>query len=179
MKTILAILAALALAPLASFGQTATNPVSEAVRNIVAQHAKTMVAAAEAMPADKYSYHPTPEQMTFGHLIMHIAESNEFLCSKISGMSAPAKLNLTDTDPKDKLVVGLKDSFEFCNTALAKVNDSNLGESLTLFRGRQSTRAAAMIGLTDDLYDHYSAQAIYLRLNGLLPPTAQHRGTMK
>ena len=174
MKTFIAILAALALTPCISFGQS-TNPVSDAVRNIVAQHAKTMVAAAEEMPAEKYSYHPTPQQMTFGHLVMHIAESNEFLCSKISGMSAPAKLNLAETDPKDKLVVGLKDSFDFCTTALAKVNDSNLGESLTLFGGRTSTRAAAMIGLTDDLYDHYSAQAIYLRLNGLLPPTAQRR----
>lgn len=178
MKTLFAILVALALTPCVSFAQAETNPVSDAVRNIVAQHAKTMVAAAEEMPPDKYGYRPTPEQMTFGHLVMHIAESNQFLCSKISGTSAPAKLTLSDTDPKDKLVAGLKDSFEFCSTALAKVNDSNLGESLTLFRGRTSTRAAAMINLTDDLYDHYSAQAIYLRLNGLLPPTAQRRGAM-
>ncbi len=33
--------------------------------------------------------------------------------------------------------------------------------------------AAALIVLSDDWYDHYGAQAIYLRLNGILPPTAQ------
>ena len=29
---------------------------------------KATVAAFEAMPADKFGYKPTPEQMTFGHL---------------------------------------------------------------------------------------------------------------
>jgi hypothetical protein len=32
-----------------------------------------------------------------------------------------------------------------------------------------------MIVLTDDFADHYSSAATYLRLNGLLPPTAQPR----
>jgi hypothetical protein len=30
-----------------------------------------------------------------------------------------------------------------------------------------------MISITDDWADHYSTQAAYLRLNGILPPTAQ------
>lgn len=178
MKTFVAILAALALAPCASFArnrQSNSNPVSEAVRSIVARHGTLMVAAADEMPADKYSYRPSPEQMTFGHLVMHIAESNELLCSKISGMTPPSKLTLTDTDPKDKLVLGLKDSFSFCSTALEKVNDSDLGSQVELFGGRSFTKAFAMITLTDDLYDHYSAQAAYLRLNGKLPPSAQRR----
>lgn len=178
MKTFVAIVAALALAPFASFArnrQSNSNPVSEAVRNIVAHHGTLMVAAAEEMPADKYSYRPTPESMTFGHLVAHIAESNEFLCSKISGMTPPAKLNLTDADSKDKLVLGLKDSFSFCSTALQKVDDSGLGQTMPFFGGRTVTKAFVMISLTDDLYDHYSAQAAYLRLNGKLPPSAQHR----
>jgi hypothetical protein len=182
MKTFVAILAALTLAPCVSFArnrQANSNPVSDAVRTIVAQHGKIMVAAAEEMPANKYSYHPTPAQMTFGHLIMHIAESNEFLCSKISGTPAPAKLKLVDTDPKDKLVSALRDSFAYCSTALEKVDDSNLGQTMPFFGGRTVTKAFVMISLTDDLYDHYSAQAAYLRLNELLPPTAQRRGSMK
>lgn len=178
MKTLVAILAALALAPCASFAgnqQSNSNPVSEAVRSIVTRHATLMVAAADEMPTDKYSYRPTPDQMTFGHLVMHIAESNESLCSKISGMEAPSHAKLADTDPKDTLVDALKNSFSFCSTALAKVNDADLGQSVQLFGGRSFTKAFAMIALTDDLYDHYSAQAAYLRLNGKLPPSAQHR----
>jgi hypothetical protein len=55
---------------------------------------------------------------------------------------------------------------------MAKMDDSKLGETVPFFRGLQS-RAAVMINFTDDLYDHYSQAAMYLRMNGLLPPTAQ------
>jgi DinB family protein len=149
------------------------NPVSNTVRKLVERAAKNLVAAADAMPADKYSFHPTPAQMTFAKLVEHMAGSNNLLCSKISGMAAPAEEKLSETDPKEKLVGALKASFDYCTQALAKVDDSNLGEQLTLFGGRQASRAAAMIALTSDFADHYSMAAIYLRLNGLLPPTAK------
>jgi uncharacterized damage-inducible protein DinB len=178
MRQVLVILAAVAMLPLASFAQTpqiSKNPVSDAVRSILDRESKTIVAAADEMPAEKYSFHPTPAQMTFGHLVVHMANSNNFLCSKISGMPAPAGDKLADTDPKDKLVGALKASFDFCTQTLAKVDDSNLGEQLTLFGSRTATRAATMIILTNDFADHYSTAAAYLRANDLLPPTAQKK----
>src|ERR1700758_1188789 len=148
------------------------NPVSTTVKNQLTRFSKNMVAAAESMPADKYGFKPTPEMNSFGHLMIHIVESNNLLCSKISGAAAP-DTKLADADGKDKLVAGLKASFDFCTTALANVDDSKLGESLVLFGNRPATRAAALIGLSDGWNDHYGAQAIYLRLNGILPPSAQ------
>jgi len=148
------------------------NPVSATVKSQLPRFSKNMVAAAEAMPADKYGFKPTPEMNSFGHLVMHIVQSNNLLCSKISGATAP-DAKLADTDGKDKLVAGLKASFEFCTTALANVDDSKLGESMILFGNRPASRAAALIALSDGWNDHYGTQAIYLRLNGILPPTAQ------
>src|ERR1700720_4608702 len=148
------------------------NPVSATVKTQLTRFSKNMVAAAESMPADKYGFKPTPEMNSFGHLVMHIVQSNNLLCSKISGAPAP-EAKLADTDGKDKLVAGLKASFEFCTTALANVDDSKLGESMILFGNRPASRAAALIALSDGWNDHYGAQAIYLRLNGILPPTAQ------
>jgi uncharacterized damage-inducible protein DinB len=162
-------------AQMGQMGQSSANPVSEAVRNAVARQTKNLVGAAEAMPADKYNFHPTPEQMTFGKLITHIVGEDTFLCSKISDTPAPTMEKLSDTDPKDKLVSALKASTDFCVQALAKVDDSKLGESLTLFGGRMATRAAAMMILATDLSDHYSLAATDLRLNGLQPPSAQAR----
>ena len=178
MRGIGLLLAALMFTPCSSFGQSGQagkNPVSDAVRSILDRASKNMVAAADEMPADKYSYRPTPEQMTFGHLVMHMAGSNNFLCSKISGEPAPPAEKLTEADPKEKLVAALKLSFDFCTQALAKADDSNLDQEMTLFGGRKATRAATMIALTNDFADHYSAAASYLRLNGLLPPTAQKK----
>jgi len=148
------------------------NPVSTTVKNQLGRFSKNMVAAAESMPAGKYGFKPTPEMNSFGHLVLHIVESNNLLCSKLSG-AAPSQSKLADTDTKDKLVAGLKASFEFCTTALANVDDSKLGDSLVLFGNRPASRAAALIGLSNGWSDHYGAEAIYLRLNGILPPTAQ------
>src|SRR5882762_10122053 len=65
------------------------NPVSTTVKNQLPRFSKNMVAAAEAMPAEKYGFKPTPEMNSFGHLIIHSAQSNTLLCSKISGTTAP------------------------------------------------------------------------------------------
>ncbi|MGB6200973.1 MAG: DinB family protein [Candidatus Acidiferrales bacterium] len=152
--------------------QPVPNPVSSNIKQQLARYSKIMIAAADSMPAEKFTYSPTPQQMTFAHLTAHIATSNTFLCSKISGTPAP-DLKLADMDPKDQLVAGLKASFDYCTTALATVDDSKLGQSIVLFGNRPNTIAGAMISITNDWADHYSAQASYLRLNGILPPTAQ------
>jgi DinB superfamily len=148
------------------------NPVSGFLKAGVARYEKNMVAAAEAMPAEKYSFKPSPEMNSYGHLMMHIAESNNAFCSKISGQSAP-EVKLSESDPKDKLVAAVKDSFAFCTTALAKVDDSKLGEQFMLFGNRPISRGGALVALGGSWTDHYATQAIYLRLNGILPPTAQ------
>ena len=148
------------------------NPVSGFVKAGVARYEKNMVAAAEAMPAEKYVFKPSPEMNSFGHLVMHIAQSNNTFCSKISGQTAP-DVKIAETDPKDKLVAAVKDSFAFCTAALAKVDDSKLGEQFVLFGNRPISRGGALVALGGSWTDHYATQAIYLRLNGILPPTAQ------
>jgi hypothetical protein len=131
-----------------------------------------MIGAAQAMPADKYGYKPTPEQITFGHLVLHVAQSNVLLCSKLSS-AAPPQITATDADGKDKLVSAIQTSFDYCTQVLAKADDSSLGVSVQLSPTRSMTIAGVMITLACDWYDHYSAQAGYLRLNGILPPSAQ------
>lgn len=148
------------------------NPVSGFVKAGVARYQKNMVAAAEAMPEEKYGFKPSPEMNSFGHLVMHIAQSNNAFCSKISGQAAP-DVKMAETDPKDKLVAAVKDSFAFCAAALEKVDDSKLGEQFMMFGNRPMSRGGALVALGGSWTDHYATEAIYLRLNGILPPTAQ------
>jgi len=150
------------------------NPVTSVVKEILPRQQKNLVAAVEEMPADKFGYKPTEQQMTFGHLVLHIVESNNYLCSKIGDIpEVKAAAPLKEADGKEKLVAALKASFESCSTALGKVDDSKLSDEVELFGGRRGSRAFALIALTNDWADHYSSAAIYLRLNGMLPPTAQ------
>lgn len=157
----------------AVFAQGVKDPVSTAVKEILPRQQKNLIAAAEQMPADKYSYKPTPEQITFGHLVVHIASSNNSLCGKIGDTAAPKADELKETDGKEKLVSALKASFDFCGAALAKVDDSKLGDTMELWKDHQGTRASALIILASGWADHYGAAAMYLRLNGMLPPSAQ------
>jgi len=161
------------LACAVAFAQQTTNPVTTVVKEILPRQQRNLIAAAEEMPADKFGFKPTPPQMSFATLIIHIAESNNYLCSKIGDVPEPKSPELKEADGKEKLVTALKASFDFCNSALAKVDDSKLGDTVELFGGRRGPRAFAMFALTNDWADHYGAAAMYLRLNGLLPPTAR------
>ena len=151
------------------------NPVADAARQSLAQRSKHLVDAADLMPADKYGYHPTEAQMTFGKLIAHIVQTNTVICSMIGSLPVSADvMKLSDTAPKDALVAALKQSFTVCTEALDKLTDSQLGEEVTVMGRRTGqSRAAAVITITSDWADHYSTAASYLRMNGILPPTAQ------
>jgi hypothetical protein len=88
-------------------------------------------------------------------------------------MKQPDADKFAGTDSKDKLVAGLKASFKFCETALGQIQDAQLGDSVEFFGGRKVTKGMAGLITVADWADHYSQMAIYLRLNGLLPPTAK------
>ena len=140
-----------------------------------ARNAKNIVAAAEEMPEDKYSFKPTPDQITFGQIVSHLASSNGAICALLSDKPAPAETKVAGTAAKADLVTALKASFAFCDAAMGSLKDSQMNDQITFFRGAKVPRARALIEITGDLEDHYSQMAGYLRLSGLLPPSAQPR----
>jgi uncharacterized damage-inducible protein DinB len=162
-----------AVAVQAQSGAATQNAVVSTAQRYLDRYTKNLVGAAETMPAEKYGYKPTPAQMGFGETIAHVAEVNNFSCSKFADVSMPAGEKVTEKDSKEKLVAALKASFDYCTQTLAKLEDSKLSEPITFFGGRPATRATAVFELIDDLSDHYGQMSIYLRLNGLLPPSAQ------
>ena len=61
----------------------AANPLTASLRYQFDDYAKNLVATAEIMPAEKYSFRPTPENITFGKTIGHIGDVNNAICSKL------------------------------------------------------------------------------------------------
>ncbi len=125
------------------------------------------------MPPDKYGYKPTPAQMSFGDVIGHMSAGNDALCSGIGGVAVPQRSALAARASKEQLVARLRETFQFCKTALAKVNDSKLGEKVPYFGDQETTRGQVMVAAAEEWAGHYSQIAVYLRLNGLIPPTAK------
>jgi hypothetical protein len=155
--------------------QAPATPVSDALRSAAKRAGSNFIAAAEEMPAGRYGFKPTPAQMSFGDVIAHMAAGNDALCSSIGGVVAPKRSTVAAGAPKEKLVAWLRETFEFCESALAKVNDSRLGEKVPYFGEQQISRAQVMVAAAEEWAGHYSQLAVYLRLNGLLPPTAKRR----
>ena len=163
----------LAAMPVGLYAQDVPNPVVTSANEIVVRQSGYMIAAAEQMPAEKYGYRPTPEQWTYGKVVAHVVQANFGVCGMLSGDGPGKGPAVTDATPKEQLVVALKQSFEACQKAMEGLKDSSLGATITYFGGAKKPRARALLELTDDLEDHYSQMAMYLRLNGMLPPSAK------
>jgi uncharacterized damage-inducible protein DinB len=171
-----ALLGSLALAQAAAPAASSKNPVTDTVRQIFDNQQRNMIAAAEEMPADKYSFHPTDGQISFAQMMAHVATSNAFLCQRIGDQPAPDSITkVTKDDGKDKIVAAVKASFDYCASAVKAVDDSKLADQVDAYRGAKRPRAWALIALTNDFADHYSAAAGYLRAAGMLPPSAQRQ----
>ena len=157
-------------APVQGRQATASSPMADATRHWLQQEGNNLIAAAEEMPADRYGFRPKPELMSFAKLMTHVVESNRYMCSGIGGEPLPADSGVKDTDAKDAIVADVRKSFDYCRRMLEPLNDSRLAEQVPVFK---RTRADVMMFLIADHADHYATAAIHLRLNGLVPPTAQ------
>jgi uncharacterized damage-inducible protein DinB len=116
--------------------------------------------AADMVPADKYSFKPTPTVRTFGQLIAHITDSYEFFCARASGQ------NVQWSEPVEKagldktaLLGKLKQAQTKCNAAYGSDGGSN---------GRVSP-LVENIGHTSL---HYGNIITYMRVMGMVPPSS-------
>ncbi|MFL5638563.1 MAG: DinB family protein [Gemmatimonadaceae bacterium] len=182
---ILALAAPIFLAAQQPAAPLPANPVTTAFRNRISAMHRNIAQAFDSIPESKFSYKPTPAQLSIGYIAAHIANDDYFFCNNfgaIKGTRAAEDTATADsvkaTWPKAKLVTRLKESFAFCDQAIAQVDDAKLAEAVTLTNGANSrtvARANMVLGHALDLADHYSQLANYMRLNSMLPPTALPR----
>ena len=188
MKISRALILALALpAGLAAQAPTTppANPITAAFRGRTMGLQRNLAQAFDSIPEAKYSYKPTPAQLSIGYVAQHLANDNYFFCNQFGDMKATRPASHTSTPdsvkatwPKDSLVAQLKESFDFCEKAFAQLDDAKLADQVTMTFGgnsRQVPRAQMVLGHVIDMADHYSQIANYMRLNNMIPPTALPR----
>jgi uncharacterized damage-inducible protein DinB len=185
--TILALAAPIAVAaqqPPATAAPPA-NPITTSFRNRISAMHRNIAQAFDSIPESKFTYKPTPAQLSIGYIAQHIANDDYFFCNNFGAMKATAAAEDTATAdsvkaawPKAKLMTRLRESFAYCDQAIAQVDDAKLAEQVTVTFGgnsRSVSRAGMVLGHAMDLADHYSQLANYMRLNNILPPTALPR----
>jgi len=166
-------------------GAPPANPITTVFRGRTLALQRSLAQAFDSIPEAKFGYRPTPAQLTIGYIAQHLASDNYLFCNAFGSMKAtvPEKDTATPDSvkagwPKDSLVTKLKASFAFCESAFAQLDDARLAEQVSMTFGGQSrdvTRAGMVLGHVVDMADHYSQIANYMRLNGMLPPTALPR----
>ena len=188
MKVIRLAFASLAFAGALAAQQPAApqaNPITAAFKGRILGNHRNIAQAFDSIPESKFGYKPTPAQLSFGYIAQHVASDNYLFCSNFGDMKPAAGENDTATPdsvkakwPKDQLVSKLKASFAFCGKALDQVTDASLSEPITFTAGgteRKAVRVNMVLGHALDLADHYSQLANYMRLNGMIPPSALPR----
>src|SRR5260370_27908520 len=69
--------------------QTPASPVANAFREEAEQMARNLTAAADDMPVAKFGFKPTPAQISWGTVVLHVAVDNEISCAEVGGVAAP------------------------------------------------------------------------------------------
>jgi hypothetical protein len=122
--------------------------------------------AAEAMPAEKYSFRLTPAQMTFGEWINHSTERNYLDCSALRGEANPMPKSKTDLlKGKSEIIQNLKDSFVYCVATFDKVDDQKILSSPQM--------TASFLHTVVHNNEIYGNVVGYLRVSGIVPPSTE------
>jgi hypothetical protein len=163
------------------------NPTAAAFRGRTSGMRNNIARALDSIPANLFTYKPTEKQLTVGYVAQHVTDDSYFFCSNFSDKKPTRTAAETGTPdsvkahwPKDSLVAQLKRANAYCDEVMANMDDAAANAIITITNPqtnatRQVSRMNYLLGHAIDLADHYSQLANYMRLNGLIPPTALPR----
>lgn len=146
--------------------------------------------AAEALPDDKWDFRPAPgmfksekpefgpaEVRTFREQVKHVACSNFAFAAELDGTKPPEGCDKEGPSPahtRAELLTYLRDSFTALKKSLNAVTVQNMFDPIHGPYATPNTR----LGLAEICVwhnaDHYGQMAIYLRLNGIVPPSSRN-----
>jgi uncharacterized damage-inducible protein DinB len=141
-----------------------------------------IMGAVKAMPADKYSFAPSPAIFkadqgvkyetvrTFGQMVAHIAQANYYFFGTLGGAKPDVDMKaMGSLTTKDDTVKALAGSFAYAHAQLATLTAANAFASL---KDDQTKTSVAAFGIAH-MCDHYGQLVEYLRMNGIVPPASQ------
>jgi len=176
-----ALAAALAL-PLAAADEKPSAPAAAGIAGMYKIVEGTLVRAAEKMPEENYSFKPTPEVRSFGQILAHVADAQNFICRMAMGGSGAYSPDVEKgKTSKADIVAALKASNAGCEKVFNQT-DAELTKPVTLFGMEMNRYGAATFFVAHD-FEHYGNVVTYMRLKGLVPPSSEqppkHEGPPK
>jgi uncharacterized damage-inducible protein DinB len=167
------IVTTLALAP-AGAQQTSPTPPAAGADALAADIGKDweaqkarMLAVAEAMPADKYTFKTTPEQRTFGNQLLHLAQAHVRMLKPLDPAGKVPEPTMPTSETREDVIKSLTAAYDY-GTAVLKAVDGPLHQTIGA-----NTRARAFYNAMNNAMNHYGQCVVYLRVNGIVPPASR------
>lgn len=159
--------------PPASAQATApANPISTSEKGVYGYISGMVVAAAEKMPEQDYSFKPTPDVRSFGQIVGHVADSQYFFCAQATGEQPQMKnIEKTKTSKAD-LVAALKEAVAYCEKSYGAMTDTQ-GAQMTKLMNFDLSKLTLLSVNTAHMDEHYGNMVTYMRLKGLVPPSSE------
>ena len=167
----------------ASASARAQAPVApaSAIDSVMSMLDGEFVAAAKAMPAEKYDFSPKSlaipaskfeDVRTFADQIRHVAQANYFFYASVGGMKPDADVKaIGSLKTKDEMVDALVKSFAFAHKSIAAITAENAWLTIKPVDGLTTRVSIASFGVAHG-FDHYGQVVEYLRMNGIVPPAS-------
>jgi uncharacterized damage-inducible protein DinB len=160
--------------------QERTDPMAATVGQRFTMIEWSFVALADAMPAEKYAFQPTDgafqDVRTFGEQVKHVACNNFGFFNQIEKKEPPPHCGAGGPSPaktKAGIMTYLRESLAYAGRVLQTLTAANALEPAGGPYGGKSTRLGLATLAIWHASDHYGQLAVYLRMNGIVPPASQ------
>ncbi len=127
---------------------------------------------AEAIPAEKYTWRPSPDVRSVAEVLLHAASAN-YNMYKFVGAPPPAGLDLTrletSTTDKAKIIGTLIDSYAHARRAITNLPDADLEKTMD-WSGGKITQRGVLLFIVPHIAEHLGQLIAYARVLGVVPP---------
>ena len=154
--------------------QAPANPISTSESKVYIMLSGMVVAGAEKMPEENYSFKPTADVRSFGQIVGHLADSQYYFCSQASGESQPGSSVEKTKTGKAELVAALKDAVAYCSKVYGAMTDAK-GSEMTKMMNIDVAKLSVLSANTAHDYEHYGNMSTYMRLKGIVPPSSEKK----
>ena len=169
-----AVLVIAAVTPSSLWAQTPAPSITKEMAAGFQRASNDILDIAEAMPAEKYGYKPTPDMSTFADQLVHVAGIVQRFVDTSKGVKTEAGHHGAMAKPE--VIALLKKTFQSGQDSIAQLSDAQLLEPVKFpFGDRMVTRFTYWQGPLYQIRNHHGQLVVYLRMNGIVPPTTARR----
>jgi len=171
--------------PARAQGPAPSEPLSVSLKALYDGVKRNIVETADKLSEELYAFRPTPEVMSAGEMLGHLATSNFSYCARVKGEKNPNTADFQKTPTKGIVRKAIADSFAYCDAVYAGMTDAMAVEPVPVVApaappaaGAKPAppppiRARVLVSIISHTNEHYGNLVTYMRLNGMVPPSTE------